>query len=107
MLIVGIIGLAYVGLALVIAVALWGANWYRRRGVELREGEWLPWHPWLRHHPGLQAWTFAVLYGSTWAVWDGVRGRSRASDFLWIAAESAILGLLAYFFGRRALKARP
>ena len=99
----GILGLVYVAIVAGIVVAVWGANWYRRRGVELQPGEWLPWHPWLRRHPAWSGWTLAILNASVWVVWHPPK-HNKVIGYTIILATSALLGVLAYFFGRRDLR---
>ena len=113
MLVLGItIALVYLAIVAVIALAIRGAGWSRRRGIEMREGEWLPWHPWLRRHPLVSACVLAVLNAVGLVVslaaihhWAGGK-KLTGYGFAVIAAGSVFLGLVAYFYKPRDRQAR-
>jgi hypothetical protein len=110
-LVVGIVVLAYLAIVGTIALAIWGARWYRRRGVEMQEGEWLPWHPWLRRHPVASACfvacAVALLGGPITIALDHYAGRPvKASDYVFLfVVMPAVLGFAVYVQSRRERRA--
>jgi len=108
---VGIIVLGYLAIVAAIALAIWGAGWYRRRGIQMQEGEWLPWHPWLRRHPLASALFVACgvafLGGPITIALDHHAGKAvKASDYLFLfVVMPAVLGLAVYIQGRRERRA--